>query len=322
MSRQIGIPKRLVLVVASAAFVVSWSSGFLIAKVGTADADPITLVLWRFVVVVGLLAAASVVASLRGRFVMPGWRDARPHLAIGIFAQFGYVVPIYVAISAGVASGTTALIDAIQPLVAATLVGPLLGLRVRALQWLGLVIGALGVLFIVWADISAATSSATAAYLLPLLSLASLVTATFLERRTPSNLALLPTLTVHAGVTLAAVGILAAYSNTWTPPRSATFWLATITIALIPTLTAYALYWYLLRRLGITGLNALLFLVAPVTSLLGALLFGETFTIATAAGLVFGAAAIALVLVSPRRSEGVKQGGRAGKPPGEPVRTP
>jgi drug/metabolite transporter (DMT)-like permease len=76
---------------------------------------------------------------------MPAWRDIRPHLVIGFFAQFGYVVPIYLAIAAGVSSGTTALIDAIQPLVVATLVGPLLGLRVRALQWLGLVFGAGGV---------------------------------------------------------------------------------------------------------------------------------------------------------------------------------
>lgn len=313
MSRLIGIPRRLVLVVASTAFVLSWSSGFLIAKVGTIDTNPLTLILWRFVLVVGLLAAASLAATLRGRFVMPAWRDVRPHLAIGIFAQFGYVVPIYLAISAGVSSGTTALIDAVQPLVAATLVGPLLGLRVRGLQWLGLVLGAIGVLFIVWADASAAASSPTAAYLLPLLSLASLVTATFLERRTSSNLALFPTLTVHAVVTLVAVGILAACTNAWIPPSSATFWLATFTIALIPTLTAYALYWYLLRRLGITGLNALLFLVAPVTSLLGALLFGETFTIGTAAGLVLGAAAITLVLVNPHRSTGVAWGGRAGK---------
>ncbi len=299
MSKQIGIPRPVLLTAASVLFVLSWSSGFLIAKAGTAETHPITFVLWRFVLVAGLLAIGTLFLAARGRLRMPSWRDIRPHLLIGLFAQFGYVVPIYLAVAAGVSSGTTALIDAVQPLVVATLVGPLLGLRVRALQWLGLALGAAGVVMIVWSD-AAAAASPNPAYLLPLVALACLVTATFLERRTSSTLGVFPTLAVHSAVSLVAITIVAVATNTWVPPAEPSFWFATALTALIPSLLAYALYWALLRHLGITGLNALLFLVAPATSVLGALIFGEPFTLATAAGLLLGAAAITLVLLPPR----------------------
>lgn len=306
MSKQIGIPARLILVAASAAFVLTWSSGFIIAKLATNTAPALTVLLWRFIVVAALLLIVVAMRRLRGRAVVfPPWRDIRPHLTIGLFAQFGYILPIYLAVGAGVSTGTTALIDAIQPLVVATLVGPLLGLRVRGLQWAGLVLGAVGVVLIVLADGSAAMSL-TPAYLLPLISLASLVTATFLERRTSSRLGVFATLTTHATVTLAVVAVLAAVTGSLAPPATTDFWIPTVLTAVFPALIAYALYWYLLRRLGITILNALLYLVAPTTAVAGTLLFGEPFTPATLAGLLLGAVAIALVIAPARGARSVR----------------
>lgn len=310
MSTQIGIPQRLLLIGASAAFVLTWSSGFIIAKFGTDTAPVLTVLVWRFLVVGGILLIGLAVLRVRsGPVVFPAWRDIRPHLTIGLFAQFGYVLPIYLAVAAGVSAGTTALIDAVQPLVVATLVGPLLGLRVRALQWLGLVLGAIGVVLIVAADASASLSASadasasaapTPAYLLPLVALASLVAATFLERRTTARLSVGATLATHAAVALVAVTLLAALTGTLTPPATPGFWISTVLIAVFPTLIAYALYWYLLRRLGITALNALLYLVAPATAVTGTLLFGDPFTPATLAGLVLGAGAVALVIAPAR----------------------
>jgi len=289
---------------AAAAFVLTWSSGFIIAKIATNTAPAITVLLWRFIVVAALLLVVAVVLRLRRReMVFPAWRNIRPHLGIGLFAQFGYILPIYLAVGAGVSTGTTALIDAIQPLVVATLVGPLLGLRVRGLQWVGLVLGAVGVVLIVVAD-GSASMSLTPAYLLPLVSLASLVTATFLERRTAARLGVFGTLVTHAAITLIAVAVLAGATGTLVPPATAEFWVSTVLTAVFPALIAYALYWYLLRRLGITTLNALLYLVAPTTAVAGTLLFGEPFTPATLAGLVLGAVAIALVITPARMPKG------------------
>ncbi|CNL09547.1 Uncharacterised protein [Mycobacterium tuberculosis] len=72
--------------------------------------------------------------------------------------------------------------------------------------------------------------------------------------------------------------------------------------AVFPTLGAYGLYWWLLRRVGITALQALLFLVAPATAIGGALLLGEPLTAITLGGFVLCGAGVTAVLVSEARN--------------------
>ena len=55
----------------------------------------------------------------------------------------------------------------------------------------------------------------------------------------------------------------------------------------------------ILRRSGVTEVNTLMFLMAPVTAVWGALMFGEHFGVQTAAGLVAGLAAVAVVRARP-----------------------
>lgn len=333
MSKQIGIPAALGLALLSAVFVLCWSSGFLVAAVDV-GAPVATLLLWRFAVVVAVLAVVVAALSRRRRRDGAGraargagdeghsHRDddgdgddsadglggrgapARPGTArqalVGLFSQVGYVVPVYLAIGLGVSTGTTALIDAVQPLVVATLVGPLLGLRVRGAQWAGLAVGAVGVVLVVGADLGSGTAPWTA-YLLPLAAMASLVAGTFVERRHPTSSGVLDTLLVHAVVALLAIGAFAVLAGQAVPPTTATFWWTVVFVALSPTLAAYGLYWYLVRRLGITALNALLFCVAPTTAVAGALLFDEVVTAGTLAGLVLCAVGVGVVLTSEAR---------------------
>ena len=296
-SRQIGVPRPLVTVVAAAGFVLAWSSGFLIAAVGTVEVPATTLLVWRFaplaVLLVGLVVATGAARGIAPRML---GRQA----LIGAFAQLGYCAFVYAAIGAGIATGTTALIDAVQPLVVATLVGPLLGLRVRGAQWAGLALGAVGVVLVVRSQAGAADANPIA-YLLPAAAMACLVAGTFLERRSQGRPPVLVTLTVHVVVTTVALVVAAVATGTLAPPADPAFWITTAVAALVPTLAAYGLYWWLLERVGITALNALLFLVAPTTAAAGALLLGERITPVTLAGFVLCGAGVAAVLVTEAR---------------------
>jgi drug/metabolite transporter (DMT)-like permease len=296
-SRQIGIPRRLVTAAAAAGFVLAWSSGFLIAAVGTVEVPATTLLVWRFAPLAVVLAAL-VVATGAARGTAP--RTLGRQALIGAFAQLGYCAFVYAAIGAGVATGTTALIDAVQPLVVATLVGPLLGLRVRGAQWAGLALGAVGVVLVVRSQAGAADADPVA-YLLPAAAMACLVAGTFLERRSSGRPPVLVTLTVHVVVTTAALVVAAVATGTLAPPADPAFWITTAVAALVPTLAAYGLYWWLLQRVGITALNALLFLVAPTTAAAGALLLGERITPVTLAGFVLCGAGVAAVLMTEAR---------------------
>ncbi|WP_426182144.1 DMT family transporter [Microbacterium sp. TWP3-1-2b2] len=298
MGKQIGIARAGVTIVAAAAFVLSWSSGFLVPAIATVDASPLTLLVWRFVpLAVVLLAVVAITRAGRDATRT----DVRNQALIGLFAQFGYCTAVYAAIAEGVATGTTALIDAVQPLVVAMLVGPLLGLRVRGAQWAGLVVGAAGVLLVVRSQLDDSTAH-PAAYLWPALAMICLIIGTFLQRRSAPRTGTLVTLTIHVTVTALALLPVAAMFGALIPPASVSFWLASAFTAVFPTLAGYGLYWWLLRRIGITALNALLFLVAPTTAAAGALLLGEPLTVVTLLGFALCGAGVAVVLRSEARA--------------------
>ncbi|WAA65540.1 DMT family transporter [Microbacterium oxydans] len=305
MSKQIGVLRLGVTVGAAVAFVVTWSSGFLVPAIAVVDVSPLTLLVWRFVPLAVILIVI-VVSSGAARGVTRA--DVRRQSLIGLFAQFGYCTAVYAAIASGVATGTTALIDAVQPLIVAVLVGPLLGLKVRGAQWAGLVVGAGGVLLVVCSQLDDSVAH-PAAYLWPALAMGCLIVGTFLQRRSEPRTGTLVTLTIHVTVTAVALVPLAAVFGALVPPASVSFWLATGFAAAFPTLAAYGLYWWLLRRVGITALNALLFLIAPTTALAGALLLGEPLTIVTLFGFALCGAGVAAVLVSEARAGSEARGG-------------
>jgi len=301
MSTQTCLPRgRLisaaVTVAASSAFVLAWSSGFIAAKVATVDVSFWTVLLWRYLPLALLLVAASAATgALRGLRAV----DLRRQATVGAFSQLGYVVFVYASVAAGISTGTTALIDAVQPLVVATLVGPVLGLRVRGASWAGLGLGIVGVALVVGSQLAGSTAS-PASYALPVLAMLCLIAATFIDRRRPNDLPILTTLTIHVGVVAAALVVVALATGNAAPPASSAFWLATAFTALVPSLLAYGLYWWLIRRIGVTSLNALLFAVAPTTAVAGAIAFGEGFSAVTVLGFAVSAAAVAIVLVAER----------------------
>ncbi|WP_231479915.1 MULTISPECIES: DMT family transporter [Microbacterium] len=300
MSKQIGVLRLVVTVLASAAFVVTWSSGFLVPAIAVEAVAPLTLLVWRFVPLAVILV---VIVVLTGASEGITRVDVGRQALIGLFAQFGYCASVYAAIAAGVATGTTALIDAVQPLIVAVLVGPLLGLRVRGVQWAGLLVGAAGVLLVVRSQLDDSEAHPSS-YVWPALAMACLIVGTFLQRRSAPRTGTLVTLAIHVTVTAVALVPIAAVFGALAPPASVSFWLAAGFAAAFPTLAAYGLYWWLLRRVGITALNALLFLVAPTTAAAGALLLGEPLTVITLLGFVLCAAGVAAVLVSEARAGG------------------
>ncbi|MEU0643613.1 DMT family transporter [Streptomyces umbrinus] len=278
----------------SIAFVGAWSSGFIGAKLGSGSAPTVTLLMWRFLplaVVLGVVALTATRASWRGLTPRVLVRQA----AVGALSQSGYLLTVYYAIELGVSSGTTALIDGTQPLVAGALAGPLLGLPVSRRQWLGLGLGVTGVAVVTVADAGAGTGVAWWAYLVPFLGMLSLVAATFLDRRSRTDVRPMVSMTVHAVTSAVVFTALAAATDAVTPPASGSFWTAVVWLVVLSTFGGYGLYWLILRRSGVTKVNTLMFLMAPVTAVWGALMFGEPFGTQTVVGLTLGLLAVAVV---------------------------
>jgi len=280
-----------------ALFVVCWSSGFIGAKLGATDAPAATVLMWRFLPLAILLAPFLVVR--RGGPLARG--ELRRQIGIGALSQSGYLLTVYGAIGLGVSTGTTALVDGLQPLVVAALVGPLLGAVVAGRQWIGLGLGLLGVLLVTGADAAApATTAPLWAYAVPFAGMLCLVAATFIERRAPTATPPMRALAIHCTTSAVIFVALALVTGAAVPPASSRFWIAMVALIGFATFGGYGLYWYLLDRIGVTRLNALMFLVPPVTTVWGALMFGEPFTPFTAAGLGLALLATGIVTRGPR----------------------
>lgn len=277
----------------SVAFVLCWSSGFIGAKLGAGNASAITVLMWRFLPLAVVLVALAVV-------LRPAWRgltalDLTRQAVIGVLSQSGYLLSVYYAIQLGVSSGTTALIDGVQPLVAGALAGPLLGQYVSGRQWIGLGLGLSGVAVVTLADAAAGTGVAWWAYAVPLLGMLSLVAATFLESRSRSRVAPSVSLTVHCATSAVLFSALALSTGVAAPPAEGGFWVAVAWLVGLSTFGGYGLYWLILKRSGVTKVNTLMFLMAPVTAVWGALAFGEPFGVQTALGLAVCLVAVVVV---------------------------
>ncbi len=299
MGKQIGIVGAAVL------FVACWSSGFIGAKLGAADASVPTVLMWRFLPLALLLTP----------FLRPGsMRELGRHVLIGLLSQSGYLLTVYWAIGEGVSTGTTALIDGVQPLVAAALAGPLLGVAATGRQWIGLALGLVGVVLVSWSD--AASHAPAWAYLIPFAGMLGLVASTVLERRARVPAPPLRALAVHCATSAVVFTVLALATGNAVPPASGHFWFALAWLIVLATFGGYGLYWLLVGRIGMTAVNSLMFLIAPVTSVWGTVLFGEPFTVLTGVGL--GLALVAAVVANGR----VSRRSVAGPPPESPGSSP
>ncbi|MBY8872315.1 DMT family transporter [Micromonospora sp. PLK6-60] len=289
----------------AAAFVLCWSSGFVGAKLGTGSADAVTLLMWRFLPLALVLAAVTAARA--------GWRGLTPRdvgrqAVIGLLSQSGYLLTVYYAIQLGVSSGTTALIDGTQPLVAGALAGPLLRQYVSGRQWLGLCLGLAGVVTVTTADAAANSTVAWWTYLIPFAGMLSLVAATFLDQRSRTRVTPWTALTIHCATSAVVFTAAAAAFGAATPPPAGSFWFAIGWLVILSTFGGYGLYWLVLQRSGVTRVNTLMFLMAPVTAVWGAAMFDEPFTGQTAVGLAIALAAVAVVH-------------RAGRPDSAPAAT-
>jgi drug/metabolite transporter (DMT)-like permease len=277
---------------ASVALVVTWSSGFVGAELGSrAGSPPVTLLGWRFT----LLAAFLVLVTVARRVPLPSWRAWRRQAALGTLCQAGYLILIFEGVSRGVHGGTAALIAALQPLLVATVAGPVLGEHSSPAMWCGMLLGLAGVVVVVSGDLGA-TPAPLWTYLLPTAGMLCLASGTVLARRLRPPEDLLQTLMMQSVVTAVLLMAAALVSGQAVPPAGRDFWAAVAWLVVLASLGGYVMYVFVNRTEGATVVSTLLYLTPPTTMLWVFLMFGEPVTLVGVLGLLISAAGVLLVL--------------------------
>ena len=127
------------------AFVLLWSSSFIAARVGLRHLTPLLFVAVRMVIAAAALLAAVLLLRRTWRLPAGQWM----HCAVaGVLTNSVLLMTAhYAMVHTGAAP--IALVQTLNPLLTALLAWPLLGEPLRPLQWLGLVLGAAGVVLVV-----------------------------------------------------------------------------------------------------------------------------------------------------------------------------
>jgi drug/metabolite transporter (DMT)-like permease len=272
------------------ALVVTWSSGFIGAELGSrAQAAPVTLLAWRFTV---LCAVLLPVAAAR-RIPLPSWRAWRRQAVLGILCQACYLLLVFEGVSRGVHGGTAALIAALQPLLVATVAGRLLGERSSVRMWVGMLLGLAGV--VVSGDVGVGGTPLWT-YLLPTAGMLCLASGTVLARRLRPPEDLFETILMQSVVTVVLLMGAALVTGQAAPPADRDFWAAVVWLIVLASLGGYVMYVFVNRAQGATVVSTLLYLTPPTTMLWAWLMFGDPITVVGVVGLLVSAAGVLMVL--------------------------
>ena len=282
--------KRLLLQVA---FVLSWSSGYIGAKLGTQGGGAFNLLFWRF-----LLVSVCLGLFLNIRLLKVSWVQIRHYAIIGFLSQFLYLSCLYVAIQNGLPPGIAAIIAALQPLMTAALSTGNVTERSGGWQWSGLMLSFVGVSIVIAGQYgSGGTGVGLVMYLLPLAAALGLTVATLYERRTVQNhdAGLVLPLFIQSLLTLIGFTAAVLYTDTLSIPHDPDVLISIVWLTVFSTFVAYLSLWMLLRVMTATRVAALVYLEPPVTLVWAALMFGDAITASTYAGIAVLVAGLLLV---------------------------
>ena len=268
-------------------FVLLWNSGFIGAEYALPYTGPFTLLFWRYLALTMVIVLYLLV---RKRFRWVGWKVAAPNMLIGVLAHGLWLTCVLLAMDYQVPVGIVALIVALQPLATGAFSGLVAGEKTNFYQWLGLILGFLGVVLTVTFRMDFGSYTSVFGYLIPLGSVIGITAASLIQRRMevkngsnklPVDLALFyQSLATTLALALPAIFI-EKLSTKWEPE----FIYAMVWLILAVSLGAYALMWLLIERIDATRVASLFYLGPPVTMFMAWVAFGDKVQIMDIAGL-------------------------------------
>ncbi|HLK71667.1 MAG TPA: DMT family transporter, partial [Steroidobacteraceae bacterium] len=218
--------------------------------------------------------------------------------------------------------GLIALVVGTMPIVTALLGLAFLGEKVRPLQWAGFAIGFSGVALVVGAGLggSAAANGGAGliAYLAVLVGLLAISIGTLYQKRHASNVDPRSGLAVqHLAAALPLLPF--ALHEGFRFDGSPAFFASLAWVIGVNSLSAFALFFVLLRRGAVTQVATLFFLMPPATALIDYFVLGDELTPSKLAGVIVAALGVFIATRTPR-SNGTSH--PAGTPHSAATRTP
>jgi drug/metabolite transporter (DMT)-like permease len=217
-------------------------------------------------------------------------------MVAGALLHAGYLGPVFWAIAHGMSAGISALIVSMQPILTAFIAAGLLGERVKARHWLGLMLGLAGVLLVLWPKLVEGTADAHWDTVgASLLGLAGITFGSIYQKRFGGGLDLRTAGTFQflGGTLVVALGALLL--EDWRIDWTGELVFALSWSVLVLSLGAISLLMLMIQRGAISQVAAYFYLVPPVTALMAFAMFGETLVPIQFGGMLLACLAVILV---------------------------
>jgi drug/metabolite transporter (DMT)-like permease len=281
---------RLAITAAPTLFVLLWSTGFIGARLGLPYIEPMTYLAVRMLLAVLVLT----IIALAMRATWPNGTEIGHSLVAGSLMHGLYLGGVFTAISQGVPAGISALIPGLQPILTSTLANRFMGEKVSPLQWVGLVLGLVGVATVLH-DRQMLAEASLLGWTASLGSLIGITFGTLYQKRYCGAI------DWRTGNTIQYIGAAVLFSiGAFAFETMQIRWTGELIFAMawlvfVLSIAAIALMYWLLRRSAAIRVASLFYLVPAVTALLAYLLFGERLDILSVIGMGVCAAGVAVV---------------------------
>ena len=264
------------------AFVGIWSTGFIGAKYAVPYMEPFSVLFLRMFLT--LIVFAALMFWRKPQWCSP--KQAGHQVVVGLLVHACYLGGVFVAIDWALPAGITSLIMGVQPLLTALIGWLWISERLHKAQWLGLVLGFLGVLLVVSQN-GAQNSDAAGwdAWTAAIVALLAISIGTLYQKRFGGGVDLMVGAFYQYLVTAIVMALLAWQFDsgevTWSwPLLGAVLWMV-----LALSVTAILLFLVMIREGEASKVVSYFYLVPPLTALEAWLLFDETLNIYALCGI-------------------------------------
>jgi drug/metabolite transporter (DMT)-like permease len=270
-------------------FVFLWSTGFIGAKYGLPHAQPLTFLAIRYAAVIALMT----LIALATKAPWPKTKEQWFHIAVsGLLVHAIYLGGVFSAIAKGFPAGLASLVVGLQPLLTAFIAGWFLKETIILRQWIGLVLGLVGIGLVLSGRINSGFT--LDGIELTLLALLGITVGTLYQKKFCSGLDWRTGAVVQFIPAAIATISVASFTENFRVEFTSSFVFALAWLVLVLSIGAISLLNYLIRHGTSVNVASLFYLVPASTVVIAWLLFGETLSVMAIIGMVLTIAGVYL----------------------------
>ena len=282
---------RFLVLAAPVIFLILWSAGYSVAKLGLQHAPPFTMLALRYVAVMVILTPFSLI--LRPAFPRR-WQDWGHISFVGLLIQVVYFGLAYAAFLAGMPAGTFAIVVCLQPILVAIAAPRWVGEAVSPWGWAGLVLGLAGAVMAVLAR-GGVAGTPVWALIFSVLALIGISAATLWEKRYGTAQHPVVSNMIQYGVGAVCTVPIAYLFEDMQISWDAEFIWVMVILVLGNSLLAVTLLLAMIRAGEVARVSALFYLVPALAALFAWPILGEAMPPMAWAGMALAGAGVALV---------------------------